>query len=116
MKEIDETDIILDELINSIKSGPEYIQYISALSEIKNNPELYNQIKEFRRRNLENSLRDDIDYIKENDKLRDEFSSTLSNALANEFLSAEMKYVRKIRRIRNKLMDSVNLDLGFIDG
>ncbi len=111
---MDATDNLMDELIKELKKSPEYNQYISNLNEIKNNPELFNRISDFKTRSLEIQLRDNIDFIAENNRLQDEYVDMLSNEIVTEFLTAERIYVAKVRALRDKLISGAGIELKFI--
>lgn len=111
---MDDTDNLMDELIKELKKSPEYNQYISNLNEIKNNPELFNRISDFKTRSLEIQLRDNIDFIAENNRLQDEYVDMLSNEIVTEFLTAERIYVAKVRALRDKLISGAGIELKFI--
>ena len=111
---MDATDNLMDALIKELKQSPEYSQYISNLNEIKNNPELFNRISDFKTRSLEIQLRDNIDFIAENNRLQDEYVDMLSNEIVTEFLTAERIYVAKVRALRDKLISGAGIELKFI--
>ncbi|MCR5586514.1 MAG: YlbF family regulator [Lachnospiraceae bacterium] len=111
---MDDTDNLMEALIKELKKSPEYNQYISNLNEIKNNPELFNRISDFKTRSLEIQLRDNIDFIAENNRLQDEYVDMLSNEIVTEFLTAERIYVAKVRALRDKLISGAGIELKFI--
>jgi hypothetical protein len=105
----------MEDIIDSLKSSTEYNQYISVLSEIKRAPELYNRVAEFRKRSMEISIREDVDFIKENENLQSEFADLLINELVIDYMSSEMRYVKKVRKLRDRLLEGANIDISMIE-
>ncbi len=110
-----ENDYLLEELIKSIKSSQEYNQYMNLLDDLKKHPDLYNRIAEFRKRSMQLQMTDNVDFLEENNKLQNEFSDLQANGLANEFLTIEHQYCMMIKEIQEKLLDSVDIDTGFLE-
>ena len=100
MKEIDDA---LNALINVIKSTKEYNQYQTLLKKVKNEPELYGRICDYRRKSLALQLSDNENFIQENNNLQNEFADLLNIGLSNEYFAAEHQYCvdRKSRRLNS---------------
>ena len=100
MKEIDDA---LNALINVIKSTKEYNQYQTLLKKVKNEPELYGRICDYRRKSLALQLSDNENFIQENNNLQNEFA-------------AEHQYCVMIRKIQECYLEEISIETDFLEG
>ena len=78
-----EPQMLMEELVKSIKSSQEYNQYQNLLATLKNRPEIYQRIAEFRRRSIALQMSDEGQSIEANNALQKEFADLQTDGLAN---------------------------------
>ncbi len=105
---------LMDQLMKAVERSQEFVQYQSLLEGIKRQPEVYQRIGEFRRRNLGLQMSGNVS-LEQNSSLQNEFSDLQSNGLANEFMVAEHQYCTMIREMQSTLLDRVHLEIDFLD-
>lgn len=110
-----EADLLIGQLIDAIKRSQEYNQYQNLLESVKNQPELFQRIGEFRRRSLSLQLSDSTNLIEENNALQQEFADLQSNGIAGEFLAAEHQYCKLIRHLQDQFLEQVDVDIDFLE-
>lgn len=113
MKEIDEA---LNLLINTIKNTKEYNQYQTLLKKVKNEPELYARICDYRRQSLALQLSDSENFIQNNNNLQNQFSDLLNIGLSNEYFAAEHQYCVMIRKIQECYLEQIGIETDFLEG
>ena len=84
-------DIKTEELVQAILASEEYREYLECFAKIKEQPELYERVGDYRKRNFE------LQNMDVNDNMFDEVmrfqmenSAIRKNALVNQFLKAEL--------------------------
>ena len=111
-----ETDVLTDQLVDAIKRSDEYINYHKCLEEVKKQPEMYEFVNEFRRRNFQaqNNMGGRMSY--------DEYSGIYNmstnlrqNTLINDFLNAEIAVAKMMQRINYKIIDSIKFEIDFLN-
>lgn len=84
--------------IREVKQSPEYQEYETQLEKIQKEPELFDKVNEFRKRNfeLQNSEYSDnlMDRVEE---LEREFASVREIPLVEDFLEAELAFCRMMQ-------------------
>ena len=113
MREIEDA---LNTLIDTIKSTKEYNQYQTLLNKVKNEPELYGRISDYRRQSLALQLSDNENFIQENNELQKRFSDLLNIGLSNEYFAAEHQYCMMIREIQERYLEQINIETDFLEG
>ena len=108
MREIEDA---LNTLIDTIKSTKEYNQYQTLLNKVKNEPELYGRICDYRRQSLALQLSDNENFIQENNELQKRFSDLLNIGLSNEH-----QYCMMIREIQERYLEQINIETDFLEG
>ena len=112
MNQIDE---LTDELKKAITDSEEYKSYLHYLEEIKKQPELYEKVCDYRRRNFELQNMDVTDNMfDEVMRFQMENAGIRKNELVNEFLKAELSVCRMLQGITRIIADSVELDTDFL--
>lgn len=97
-------------LNKEIRHSNEYNQYIRVLNQLKQNPELYERTKEFRRRNMELQVWAEYNTLEEVGRLRKEFEDILNQPTVIEFLGAEQRIASMIRRVESSIFEGIELD------
>ena len=80
---------LMTELTDRLRQTNEYNQYINVLSRLKQDPELYERIGDYRRRSLWIQMQEGEAFIQGNNGLQKDFADLQENGLANEFFAAE---------------------------
>lgn len=110
-----ETELMMDQLLEQIKSTREFNQYQNLLQRVKAQPDLYRRIGEYRRRSIAAQMRGGEDFIAENNNVQKEFADLQNNGLAGEFFASEHQYCSMIRRLNARFMEGVELDTSFMN-
>lgn len=110
-----ESQILMEQLVNTIKRSQEYNQYQNLLVSIKRQPEIYQRIGEFRRRSMAFQMSDHVNHIEANNELQKEFDDLRTNGLANEFMAAEHQYCQMIQGLQNDFLEQIDLNIDFLD-
>lgn len=111
-----ETLMLARQLSDAIKNSGEYFRYSDCLARIKEQPELYNQVNELRRRHFEmqNGVNDNIS--PEDFMMLNTLSLNLRrNNIVNEFLDAETAFGKMIQEINIQIMKEIDFDCQFLD-
>ena len=108
-------DIKTEELVQAILASEEYREYLECFAKIKEQPELYERVGDYRKRNFE------LQNMDVNGKMFDEVmrfqmenSAIRKNALVNQFLKAELYVCRMLQGITRTISDNVELDIDFL--
>lgn len=110
-----EIEIMMDQLLQQIKSTREYNQYQNLLQRVKAQPDLYHRIGEFRRKSIAMQMRDGDNFIAENNDLQKEFADLQNNGLAGEFFASEHQYCTMVRQLNNLFLEGVQIDTSFLE-
>lgn len=110
-----ESQMLMEELVKSIRSSQEYNQYQNLLDNLKKQPEIYQRIAEFRRRSIALQVSDEGQSIEANNVLQKEFADLQTNGLANEFMAAEHQYCQMIKSLQNYFLDHLDLETDFLE-
>ncbi len=94
----DKMDIATDAFIAAILESEEYQAYRVELEKVKQVPDLKAQIDEFRKRNFELQLSQDVDFDKLN-RFEREYENFRDNQLVSDFLAAELAFCRMMQKI-----------------
>lgn len=108
-------DVKTAELSRAILDSEEYKEFLYYLGEIKKQPELYDKVCDYRRRNFE------LQNMDINDNMFDEVmhfqmenAGIRKDALVNSFLKAELSVCRMLQDITRSISESVQLDTDFL--
>lgn len=111
-------DLVLNltkQLSEQIKQDETYIEYLTCYDAVKEDRELFQQMNEMRRKNIElqNNI-DEEDFFEAANRLREEYSHLLRNPKVDAFLKAEMKFCRKMQKVYTILSQDLDIDLDFL--
>jgi len=106
-----------EKLIAALKESDSYQKYEEVREEIAQNPELKQQLDEFRKRNyLMQAEEIPEDLFQEEEKMSREYKEFRENELIESYLECELEICRKIQRIIQKVVVSIDMDIDeFID-
>ncbi len=108
-------DVKTAELAQAVTDSEEYKRYLHYLEEIKKQPELYEKVCDYRKRNFELQNMDVTDNMfDEVMRFQMENAGIRKNELVNEFLKAELSVCRMLQGITRVIADSVELDTDFL--
>lgn len=105
----------LRELKNAIGSSEEYLRFERAKQSLAEFPDLKHQVEEWRRKYYCIQNQDGIDLFDEVDSLQEEYARIRKNPLIREFLASELLVCHMIQEVYREILDSVDLDLQFLD-
>lgn len=101
-----------ESLKEAIKQSREYADYQRAKEELQKNPELAQQVDEFRRLNYELQNSDNSDYAYErNDEIEALFAGFRKENTAVDFLNAELALCRMLQEINYTMAEIIDFDL-----
>ena len=111
MKKVAETT---QDLIQAIQNSEPYSSYHRLYGEVEKNPALLKRVNEYRKRRFELQVSNAQDYTNMQEELLKEFKDVHSNELALEFLIAERHFSNMMKQVNHTILDSVNMDIGFL--
>lgn len=104
--------------IDEIKKTDVYLRYKDLELQLKDKPELMNQVNRFRMQSFDiqishryghyNSYEQIIALKKQNEEL-------VSNPLVKSFLDAELDLTKMLATIYNRMAESIDIDMSFLD-
>ena len=104
-------DIKTEELVAAVLESEEYKEYLEYLAKIKEQPELYERVCDYRRRNFELQNDNMFDEVM---RFQMENAAIRKNALVNEFLKAELSVCRMLQGITRTISERIELDVDFL--
>lgn len=96
-------------LIHAIKDSHEYAHYLFEKELIEGQPDLKQQIEEYRQRNFElQTMVDDDDILEKMEQFEREHAEFLEDPLVDSFLSAEAGFCRMMQDINEAIVESID--------
>lgn len=96
----------------TVKESEIYKRYRYQLDKIKENPELYSQVNEFRRLNFELQNTTQVDELFDKmDAFEKEYEKFRENPIVDDFLRAELAFCRLIQEINTYITEELDFDL-----
>lgn len=114
-EEMHNVELQTNSLVVEIKKSKEYSQYRRMLENVKKDTNLYHRISEYRKKTFFAQIRDDEDSLMESGELVNQFDDLAGNEVAMEFLEAELRYLKMIRHVNDKILDCMDLDIDFLE-
>lgn len=106
-----------EELNRALLDSEEYQQYVNAGKAVKEQPELYQAMNEYRKRNRHVQLYASEETVfDETNKLVTEFEHVLKNETVREFLAMERKFVRMMQQMYVILGNHLDFDDDYMEG
>lgn len=112
---MNEVNELMNEIARKLPDTKEYNQYKNLLDRLRAKPDLYRRVGEFRRRSISVQLGDRGNAIHANNELQNEFRDLQNNGLVNDFFVAEHQYCRMIRDLQEILLESAQIETGFLE-
>ena len=107
---------LMTELTDRLRKTNEYNQYINVLSRLKQDPELYARIGDYRRRSLWIQMKEGEAFIQGNNGLKKDFADLQENGLANEFFAAEHQYIAMVKELQEQFLEGSAVETSFLEG
>ncbi len=102
-------------LADAIADSAEYMEYISLLKKLQEDPDLYARFNEYRKRSFEIQVSSDVDAAQQLENLQKEFTDLLSDGQISRTLSAEQEFCKMMRKVNAKIMGSIEeMDVSFL--
>lgn len=97
--------------VKSIKESDTYKAYYYQLERLKRNPELYEKVNEFRKRNYEIQNTSQVDELFDKmDAFEQEFEKFREDPVVDEFLRAELAFCRMMQEVNLYITEAVNFE------
>ncbi|MGN0484275.1 MAG: YlbF family regulator [Lachnospiraceae bacterium] len=110
---MEEINAKLEELLQVIKSSPEYRAYREAYEKIHAYPEIEREVNEFRKRNFEIQQQPTEQIYDSMLQLQEEYAPLRRNSIVEEYLNAELTICRMVQDINWKIIRAIEFELGF---
>lgn len=103
------------EYIKAIKNTEIYKNYRIQLERIRKQPELYERVNEFRRRNFEIQNTGGVDDLFDKiDDFEREYEKFRENPIVDDFLRAELALCRMMQEIDIRITEELDFDMGSV--
>ncbi len=106
MNTVDES---VNNLIETIKKSEVYLEYHNQLELLRKDPELKRQVDEFRKRNYEMQMNEDMDFGMLA-SFQSEFKSFIENPLVDNFLAAELDFCKMMQKINFSIVEAMDFE------
>ena len=104
------------ELVAALKQSDVYLEYKRQLKRVRENPELYHRVNEYRNEGF--ALRNDPSEegaLARQEAYVQRYQDILSQPVVEDFLAAELALCRKMQEIERTLVDGIDFDFGGIE-
>ena len=98
-------------VVDIFKATVEYNDYITLLEKIKQSGDLYERVKEFRRKSFLIQQEDSDDLLDLLDALTNEYDDVINQELVNEFIEAEAAFCRLIQDFNANVTEELEFDI-----
>ena len=103
----------IEDLIQCIIESDEYRQFCELRDKVREEPELRQQINDFRLHVFETqNSQEPLDMYQEQNRLCNDYEEFRKNPLVNGFLLAELRVCRMVQKITGEIVGAVDLDSG----
>lgn len=106
---MDNVDAAMNKLIDEIKASDKYIEYRKQLELLKANPELKLQVDDYRKRNYEMQMSENLDFATLA-RFQEEFKTFRENPLVDNFLAAELDFCRMMQKINFTITEALDFE------
>ena len=109
---MEQIDARLGELIQAIRQGDIYQDYLKATNALNEDEELKRQVDDLRSRNFKLQKEGLVESMFEKtSQLEEEFCEVRKNLVASKYLDAELALCKMLKEIRMKISDAAEFDL-----
>lgn len=102
------------QLNKEILESDEYRKLRRCKKALDKNPELRDQVQEFRKRNFQMHLENTGVDMAEAIRLEGEYKELLSNSVVTAYLNAELNFCRIAQRVSKNICRDIDIDLDFL--
>lgn len=114
---MDQVFKLSEELNRALLDSAEYRQYVNTSRAIKEQPELYHMMNDYRKRNRHVQMYASEDTIfDETNQLLVEYDSVVKNEKVAEFLAAEQKLLRMLQQVYANVERHMEFDDDYMEG
>ena len=105
---MNDVDLAIENLLIALKQTEEYTEYQNQLGKINMQPDLRKQVDAYRNENfeLQNSTPQD-ELMQKMEQFEEKYQTFRENPLVNDFLAAELAFVRKMQEVTLKIMEGI---------
>ena len=104
------------ELTELLCTTQDYKRYEKHLKALKEQPEKYHKLNEFRRKHMELQLEaEDERYYERMEALYTEYKDILMESVVTKFLASEQSVCKMMRKIYDSIALKMNLDVTYMD-
>ncbi len=108
MKEVNQA---IENLIEALNNCEDYVTYRRQLDRINRQPELKAQIDAMRKENFEMQNETPEDQLMQRtEQFEQKYQSLMENPMVNDFLQAELAFVRTMREVNIRIMAGVSFE------
>ena len=104
-----------EQLIKAIETSNEYAQYQMLQNTITKDDGVYQRLNEFRRRNFEIQMNTQVNAIDESANLYQQYQDVLNRPEIKDFLVAEQRYLKMLRKVTHKLDSHFKVNIDFLE-
>lgn len=97
------------DFIREIKGSEEYGEYTAGLARIQAEPDLYDKVNEFRKKNyMLQHAESSEDYIERLEELEKEFEDVRAIPMVDDFLAAELGFCKMMQEINQLVWEEID--------
>lgn len=101
----------VQDFITAIKSTEEYLLYKREKERVSRQPEIKQQIDEYRRRNFEmQTLTEDDELFDKMEQFEAEYADFMEIPIVNDFLDAELAFCRMMQEVNVEVTGALDFD------
>ena len=100
-----------EQFVKEIRETDVYKSYMMQLARLKQNPELYKQVNDYRKLNFEMQNASQVDDLFDKmDYFEKEYKQFRENVIVDDFLTAELALCRMMQEINALIVDGLNFE------
>ena len=100
-----------EQFVKEICATDVYRTYVMQLARLKQNPELYKQVNDYRKLNFEMQNASQVDDLFDKmDYFEKEYKEFRENVIVDDFLTAELALCRMMQEINALIVDGLNFE------
>lgn len=105
------TKAAIEKFVKAIKDTEVYKGYRYQLEKIKKNPELFEQVNEYRHRNFEVQNTSQVNELLDKmDAFEKEYEKLLENPMVEDFLQAELAFCRLMQEVDTMITEQLDFE------
>ncbi|MDD3368015.1 MAG: YlbF family regulator [Lachnospiraceae bacterium] len=101
----------IKELIAAIRKTEEYREYTLQKNKLMAQPEIYDQVNDFRRENFElQSMVAEDELLEKQEDLSDRYENLLDIPMVSDFLDAENAFVKLMKEVNMSIVQGIDFE------